>query len=296
MAKKKSVFGTILKIILGILGVVVLVVVGGYCYLKFALGIDVIDISKKINLISQPVAESEIISNSFEKDDGVDVLSSMFGTNEIATKNGDKYSFNLEAYIQADLQGDLLLTDKEVASLLSLFIEGVDVNSSGIDKDLIGLITLKQIKFSNFVDSVDSTSVDINYVFMADISAFKQNIVGENALIGFLANKFLPDKLYISSTLNIQMPKENYRDYSFTNKSFCLNNLNQEQTNSILDIFSLFSNEDLKETMPNKFNTMFCDSLFGGNGKKGVLGNIKEFASIEFVEEINNIKIFIKKV
>ena len=296
MAKKKGILSAILKLILGLLGVVVLVVVGGYCYLKFALGIDVIDITKKLNLISSPVSESQIVSNSFEKEDGVDVLSNMFGSNDIVTKDGDKYTFNIEAYAQADLQIDPMLSDSDVASLFALFVEGVDANTIGLDKDLVKYITLKQIKFSNLVVSSDATSVDVNYIFAADLASVKKDAAEQNAIISFLVNKFVPDKLYLSSTFNIQLPKDNYQEYTTTNSSFVLNNLNQEQTNGVLDVLSIFSSEDLKVTLPDKLNTMFCDALFGGNGNKGLVGNIKSVASVEFVEDIENIKIFIKKV
>lgn len=296
MANKKSLLGTILKVVFGILGAIVVIAVGGYCYLKFALGIDIIDITKKLNLISNPVSESEIISNPFEKEDGVEVLSTMFGTNNIVSQEGNKYNFNLEAFVQADMQADTILSDNEIASLLALFIEGVDANSSGIDNDLAGYITLKQISFSNFVSLTDEISFDINYVFVTDLTSVKQEASKENAIIGFLVNKFLPDKIYFNSIFNIQLSKENYQNYAITNGSFVLNKLNQEQTNSILDVFSIISNEDLKTTLPTKINTMFCNTLFGGNGNKGLLGNIKDVSSIEFIEENSNIKIFIKKV
>ena len=296
MAKKKGIFSAILKLILGLLGVIVLVVVGGYCYLKFALGIDVIDITKKLNLISSPVSESQIVSNSFEKEDGVDILSNMFGSNDIVTKDGDKYTFNIEAYAQADLQIDPMLSDSDVASLFALFVEGVDANTIGIDKELVKYITLKQIKFSNLVVSSDATSVDVNYIFAADLVSVKKDAAEQNAIISFLVNKFVPDKLYLSSTFNIQLPKDNYQEYTTTTNSFVLNNLNQEQTNGVLDVLSIFSSEDLKVTLSDKLNTMFCDALFGGNGNKGLVGNIKSVASVEFVEDIENIKIFIKKV
>ena len=123
MAKKKGLLSAILKIILALVGIVVLVVVGGYCYLKFALGIDVIDVSKKLKMLSQTPSESQIITNSFEKENGIDVLSTMFGENNIVTREGNKYSFNLELYAQADLQIEPMLTDSDVASLFSLFFQ-----------------------------------------------------------------------------------------------------------------------------------------------------------------------------
>ena len=296
MAKKKSILGAILKIVLGILGVVVLVAVGGYCYLKFAMGIDIIDITNKLGLLAQTPSESEMISTPYEKEDGVEVLSSMFGSNDIVTRDGDKYNFNLEAYIQADLQVEPYLSGSDAASLFALFIDGVDANSIGIDEDLVKYISLKQIKFSNAVSTASSTSVDINYIFAADLLSIKQSASEENAIIGFLVNKFVPDTLYLSSTFNIEFSKENYQDYTITNSSFIVNSLSQEQTNSVLDVLSLFSNEDLKETLPEKLNTMFCNTLFGGDGKNGLVGSIKGVGSIEFIEQAQGVKMFIKKV
>lgn len=296
MAKKKGLLGAILKIVLGIIGVVVLVVVGGYCYLKFAMGIDIIDISNKLGLLSQTPSESEIISTPYEKEDGLDILSTMFGTNDIVTKNGDKYTFNLEAYVQADLQVEPVLSDSDVASLFALFVEGVNASSIGIDKDLLKYISLKQIKFSNASSTATSTSVDVNYVFATDLVSIKKSASEENAIIGFLVNKFIPDKLYLSSTFNLEIPKDDYQSYSVTDISFILNNLSQDKTNAVLDVLSILSNEDLKETLPDKINTMFCNALFGGDGKNGLVGSIKGVLSVEFAEQVQGIKMFIKKV
>jgi len=296
MAKKGGLLSTILKIVLGLVAFVLIVCVGGYCYLKYALGIDIIDITKKLNLISQTPAESQIVTNSFEKQEGEAVLTTMFGENDIVTKNGDKYVFNLEAFVQFDLQSDIKLSDKQVASLYSLFLEGVDPAIIGIDKDILDSVSLKQITFSNLVVTSDATSVDVNYILCTDLTNIKAQATSKNAIMGFVVNKFVPDTLYINSTFNIQLPKDDYQSYTKTNISFVINNLNQQQTNDVLDILSFVSNEDLKESLPDKLNGMFCDALFGGNGNRGLMGNIKGVAGIEFLEDVDSIKIFIKKV
>lgn len=296
MAKKKSLGGTILKIILGIIGVIVLIVIGGYLYLRFALGIDIFDIKNKLDLLKKPVSESTLITDPFNDVNGTDVLEDMFGVNDICTTEEDKTIFNLEAYVQADLQLDTVLSNEELASVFSLFFENVDYTSLGLNDDYSKYLTLKQIKFSNIVVSADSTSADINYIVKFEMDTYKEQISSTSGIVAFLINTFVPNNIYISSTFNIEIPVDSFEDYVVTNKNFLINNLTQQETNSVLDLVNLLSKDDTKTTLPNTINEIFCDALFGGKGSAGLISSIKDLGGVEFCNTDSGIAIVIKKV
>ncbi|MBQ3047424.1 MAG: hypothetical protein IJD48_00210 [Clostridia bacterium] len=296
MAKKKGVLSTILKIVFGILGVIVLIVVGGYCYFKYVLGFDIIDVTNKLKLVSQSPVESEIVTNPYQNKDVEDILNTMFGTNDFVLKEGDDYKFDLEVFAQQSLQTDIELTDKHLASLFSAFLNSADPAKIGIDKAVLDNIFLSQIKFSNFEQDSTYTSADINFIFGLSLDQIKDEYTKDNALLSFVANAFLPDKVYVSSTFNVQIPKDDFRSYTITRKSFAINNLNQEDTNRVLEILTLVLGEENTNNFVDSINTTFCDALFGGNGKTGMIEYIQGATNIEFTKDIDEIKIFIKKV
>ena len=135
MSKAKHIGLTVLKIVLGVIAVIAVVLIALYCYLRFALGIDIIDIKQKLDLLNQPVSESQLISNSFEEQDGVSTLNKLFGDNQIYNNTGDEVSFNLEAFAAAALQQNTSLSDKELAAMFSLFFENVDFSTLGLTED-----------------------------------------------------------------------------------------------------------------------------------------------------------------
>lgn len=297
MAKQKSVWKTLLKVLLAIIGVVVLVVVGVYCYLRFALGIDIFDIKNKLDLLNKPVSESTLVTEPFNEVDGQTVLEKLYGANDICTVEDGKLTFNLEAYLAADLlQVENVLTDEELASVFSLFFNNVDYTKIGLEDDYANFFTIKQIKFSNLVLGHDGTSVDVNYVVKLEMKDLKDEFSSESGIIAFLLNTFIPNDIYVSSTFNIEVPTNSFEDYVVTNKSFLINNLSQTQTNEVLDMFSKIANDDLKTTLPNSTNEIFCDALFGGKGSAGLISSIKDLGAVEFCDTADGIAIVIKKV
>ena len=296
MAKKGSVGKTILKIIFGIIITIGVIFIGLYCYLKFALGIDIFDIKNKLSLLNKPVNQSTLITQSFTEDDGLNVIESMYGENNIYSRNGDEIVFNFDVFVASDILEQQTLTDEQLASLFSVFFENVDYTKLGLQENYSQFLSVKQIKFSNLTTSADSTSVDINYVIKLDIEDLQEELMSESGIIAFIIDTFLPDNLFISSTFNISIPKDAYENYVITDKSFLINNLSQQQTNEVLELVNLISKEDLKSTLPSNVNTMLCDLLFGGQGSAGLISSIKDIGGIEFCQTADGIAIVIKKV
>ena len=81
--RKSSILSSILKILAIILLIIVVFVIMAYCFLRFSLGIDLIDIKRKLDLLRAPVSESAIITKPFNDQDAIEAFSKMFGTNTI---------------------------------------------------------------------------------------------------------------------------------------------------------------------------------------------------------------------
>ena len=127
--RQPSLLGGILKFFGFMILAGVIIVVGFYCYLRFALGIDLIDIKRKIDLLNVKVEETQIITNPYEDADAANAFVKIFGSEEIYKDNGEGYVFDKTTFETSALIADANLTDKEFAGLISIYMQKLYSNN-----------------------------------------------------------------------------------------------------------------------------------------------------------------------
>lgn len=254
MAKKGgSCLGTLLKVFLGIVITLVILVVAAYLILRFALGIDVIDIYKKLNALRN-YDEAKIVDSPYSATDLESVTDKLdtVGLGFLYTEDPEtgeiKLDFDSNYFNEMDdesqwvglFASDLKLSGPEIASIVDNVMRGM---SEFTDFELAGLnmgelnFQLKQFKFDNLVTDSDTgfVTVDFNLVASVDVKPIK-DLIEENGF-GFI-NRWIPDKLFISSTNTLTQTGE--CDYGVEHAGLGINNLDAKGTQELCDLIGKY--------------------------------------------------------
>lgn len=264
--KKRSFLGSFLKAILVIVIVIVTLIIGGYLILKYAVGIDIIDIKHKLNLLNANVNESEIISNPYSNADAFDAFNVMFGeNNNVYVQDGETFTFNAEELTNASLISDeMQLTSNQLAGCTNVFIS----NSMSSDVDVSGFTLeaeLKQLMFSNLRNEEDVIKVDVNSVVKFDFAILKNEIKKANNFFGNFILRYIPNNIYLTLNTELTIDAATNNGYTVTSKGVKINNLSEKQSNEVLDIFSKLYT-DRETTLETEITTQFTDLIFSCNG------------------------------
>lgn len=292
--RQPSIVGGILKFLGFMILAGVLIVVGFYCYLRFALGIDLIDIKRKIDLINVKVEESQIVTNAYDDSDAADGFAIIFNNEDIYKDNGDGYVFDKTAFENAgSLVANVSLTDKQFAGIINVYMKNLFDN--GQDKDFAQNIKLKQIKFTNFSNQEGKTSVDMSVIAMLDFSTIKSEVGKEDNFISGLLTSFIPESIYINCNFKVIIDNANPQDIEVESNYVLINNLTKEQSNEIFDFINNFmggNSNFMADTLTETFSTV----LFGSETETSFFDKISGFSYFTFESDDTNIYLSIKKV
>lgn len=287
--KKMKWWLKLIIVILSIVAVIALLLFGTYAYLKYTLKIDVFDIKNKLELLNQDYHSSSFITNPYDETDTANAFYKLFENENIYYSSENGYIFNKEQFDASSLVGIKNLSDKETAGLMQTLLSKLEGSRFSQDNDLTKSLNLKQIKFSNFSSSAQNYSLDITYTLKFNLSA---NLLGAGGLVNSLFGGLIPNSFYITSTFSLQVQEQNY---SLTNKSFCINALNHEQSASILETLSLLVDDALSQIEP-ELNSTICQLLLGDETTNGMVDNINDCAGFEFKQIDDKIVLEFKKV
>lgn len=236
MAKEKTVGGTIVKIVVGIILAIVLVVVGLYLIAKYALGIDILGAYSSLKQLGTTVNTETIITHTYEKnDDMVNSLNNIFelraGETGIVSGGDGSISIDYERLENLLFDTELELTDKQIACILDASLNKYATTSEEA-ADMIKGLELCQIKFSEYAEAGGKfKSVKINYVVKFSLEDIKSYM---NSFPLNLFKKLLPNELYLTS--DIILTKDNTAPWKYDLKAenTKINNLDTEKTNSLV--------------------------------------------------------------
>ena len=214
-----------LVVIVAILGVAV---IGGYIYVRSAYGIDLFRTAGQLKTLTEQVNEAELCPNAYGDSDFVDLKNSVNAEIEGLVKfeegkgyNG--YILDFNALIGAELSKTIALSEKQVGALAqTVFYEqtGGKIQLGGKQTD----VTIVQTDFSEIAEN---GSADFNVVCKLDLSPFKADM---DKFPYSLFKKYIPDSLYVSSTVRVDKTTDGQFDYTVSHKGLALNNLNAEET------------------------------------------------------------------
>lgn len=266
------------KLIITIITIVVVIIagaVGTYIYVKNTYDIDLINTVLQLKKISDPVDEKKLITNPCTEEDKTkaheEVNNSVNGFIGNDGINFDKLLTEMKTVIKLD--------DKQLACLAQEVIDQEMKGKITIGEQDIPL-SLMQIDISNVNNEGNA---DFNTIVKLDISSFKTNM--NNFPLSML-KKYVPDYLYISSTVWVEKNKENEVvvpfAYSTTSTSFTINTLTDKETTELFKTLDAVIKIGTADNLNNQIGNAILGSLIGNEEQNGLAYSLKQYGAKDY--------------
>ena len=272
------------KLIITIITLVVVIIagaVGTYIYVKNTYDIDLINTVLQLKKISDPVDEKKLITNPYSSEDKEraheiinNSVNGFIGSDKI---NFDKLLTEMKTVIKLD--------DKQLACLAQEVIDQEMKGKITIGEQDIPL-SLMQIDISNVNNEGNA---DFNTIVKLDISSFKTNM--NNFPLSML-KKYVPDYLYISSTVWVEKNKENEVvvpfAYSTTSTSFTINTLTDKETTELFKTLDAVIKIGTADNLNNQIGNAILGSLIGSEEQNGLAYSLKQYGAKDYKFVLEN--------
>lgn len=266
-----------LVVIVAVLGVVV---IGGYIYVRSAYGIDLFRTAGQLKTLTEQVNEAELCPNAYGDSDFADLKNSVNAEIEGLVKfeegkgyNG--YTLDFNALIGAELSKTIALSEKQVGALAqTVFFEqtGGKIQLGSKETD----VTIVQTDFSEIAEN---GSADFNVVCKLDLSPFKADM---DKFPYSLFKKYIPDSLYVSSTVRVDKTTDGQFDYTVSHKGLALNNLNAEETEDLFHTLDAVLKIGSAESANLQIGTIAVNALIGNEQSVGFAYSLKAVGASSF--------------
>ena len=255
--------------------------VGTYIYVKNTYDIDLINTVLQLKKISDPVDEKKLITNPYSNEDKEraheiinNSVNGFIGSDKI---NFDKLLTEMKTVIKLD--------DKQLACLAQEVIDQEMKGKITIGEQDIPL-SLMQIDISNVNNEGNA---DFNTIVKLDISSFKTNM--NNFPLSML-KKYVPDYLYISSTVWVEKNKENEVvvpfAYSTTSTSFTINTLTDKETTELFKTLDAVIKIGTADNLNNQIGNAILGSLIGSEEQNGLAYSLKQYGAKDYKFVLEN--------
>jgi len=272
----KAILITLLVLVL----IVAIAFFGTYFYVRSTYGIDLFRTANQLKTLNEQVDESTLCPNAYGDSDFVDmkdVVNAKFG-GLIVYQDGkgyNGYSMDVTALAGKSFEGNVSLTEKQVGAIAQTMIFAQTGGKIKLgDKEVT--VSVVQVDFS---DVADNGSADFNVVAKLDLAPFKTDMEGFPYKY---VKKYIPDTLYVSSTVRVDKADKNTFEYTVSHKSLTLNNLSSDDTAELfktLDtIFKIGSIEDLNV----QIGTIATNALIGNKDNLGFAYSMKAIGATTF--------------
>ena len=266
-----------LVVIVAILGVAV---IGGYIYVRTTYGIDLFRTAGQLKTLTQEVDETALCPNAYGDKDFVDMrtevnkrLDGLISYEEGKGYNG--YSVNFASLAGKRMDDMISLTEKQVGAIAqTVFYEQTGGKIKLGEKEVS--VTVVQVDFSEFADN---GSADFNVVAKLDLTPFKADM-GEFPYKYF--KKYIPDSLYVFSTVRVDKTKAEGFDYKVTHKSLTLNNLSADDTADLFDTLNAVLKIGTAENLNLQIGKTAVNALIGTAENPGFAYSMKAIGATTF--------------
>ena len=266
-----------LVVIVAILGVAV---IGGYIYVRTTYGIDLFRTAGQLKTLSQDVDESALCPDAFGEQDFVTMKSEIDKrfSGLIVYEKGkgyNGYSVNFDALNGKVMTDMISLTEKQVGAVAQTVFFGQTAGKLKIGgKDVS--VTVVQIDFSEIAAN---GSADFNVVAKIDLTPFKADMGGFPYKY---FKKYIPDNLYVSSTVRVDKTEEDGFAYTVTHKSLTLNNLSADDTADLFDTLNAVLKIGTAENLNMQVGTTAVNALIGTKDNPGFAYSMKAIGAKSF--------------
>lgn len=272
------------KLIITIITLVVVIIagaVGTYIYVKNTYDIDLINTVLQLKKISDPVDEKKLITNPYSNEDK-EKAHEIINNSVNGFIGSDKINFDK---LLTEMKTVIKLDDKQLACLAQEVIDQEMKGKITIGEQDIPL-SLMQIDISNVNNEGNA---DFNTIVKLDISSFKTNM--NNFPLSML-KKYVPDYLYISSTVWVEKNKENEVvvpfAYSTTSTSFTINTLTDKETTELFKTLDAVIKIGTADNLNNQIGNAILGSLIGNEEQNGLAYSLKQYGAKDYKFVLEN--------
>lgn len=266
-----------LVVIVAILGVVI---IGGYIYVRTTYGIDLFRTAGQLKTLSQDVDESALCPNAYGEQDFVTMKSEIDKrfSGLIVYEKGkgyNGYSVNFASLAGKSMTDPIFLTEKHVGAIAQMvFYEQTGGKIKIGEKEVS--VTVMQVDFSEIAAN---GSADFNVVTKIDLTPFKADMGGFPYKY---FKKYIPDNLYVSSTVRVDKTEEDGFAYTVTHKSLTLNNLSADDTADLFDTLNAVLKIGTAESLNMQVGSMAVNALIGTKDAIGFAYSMKAIGAKSF--------------
>lgn len=266
-----------LVVIVAILGVVI---IGGYVYVRTTYGIDLFRTAGQLKTLTKDVDESALCPNAYGEQDFVEMKSAVNDKIDglIVYEKGkgyNGYSVNFDALNGKVMTDMISLTEKQVGAVAQTVFFGQTAGKLKIGgKDVS--VTVVQVDFSEIAAN---GSADFNVVAKLDLTPFKADMGGFPYKY---FKKYIPDNLYVSSTVRVDKTEEDGFSYKVSHKSVTLNNLSGDDTADLFNTLNAVLKIGTAENLNMQVGTMAVNALIGTEKSNGFAYSLKAIGATAF--------------
>lgn len=266
-----------LVVIVAILGVVI---IGGYVYVRTTYGIDLFRTAGQLKTLTKDVDESALCPNAYGEQDFVTMKSEIDKrfSGLIVYEKGkgyNGYSVNFASLAGKSMTDMISLTEKHVGAIAqTVFFEQTGGKIKLGDKEVS--VTVVQVDFSEIAAN---GSADFNVVAKIDLTPFKADMGGFPYKY---FKKYIPDNLYVSSTVRVDKTEEDGFSYKVSHKSVTLNNLSGDDTADLFNTLNAVLKIGTAENLNMQVGTMAVNALIGTEKSNGFAYSLKAIGATAF--------------
>lgn len=266
-----------LVVIVAILGVVI---IGGYVYVRTTYGIDLFRTAGQLKTLTKDVDESALCPNAYGEQDFAEMKSAVNDKIDgLIVYEKDKgyngYSVNFASLAGKSMTDPIFLTEKQVGAVAqTVFYEQTGGKIKLGDKEVS--VTVVQIDFSEIAAN---GSADFNVVAKIDLTPFKADMDGFPYKY---FKKYIPDNLYVSSTVRVDKTEEDGFSYKVSHKSVTLNNLSGDDTADLFNTLNAVLKIGTAENLNMQVGETAVNALIGTEKSNGFAYSLKAIGATAF--------------
>ena len=278
-----------LVVVVAILGVAI---IGGYIYVRSVYGIDLFRTAGQLKTLTQAVDESALCPDAFGEEDFAAMKTELnkkfdgFVSHEEG-KGYNGYSVNFDSLAGKSMTDPIFLTEKHVGAIAqTVFYEQTGGKIKIGEKEVS--VTAVQVDFSEIAAN---GSADFNVVAKIDLTPFKADMDGFPYKY---FKKYIPDNLYVSSTVRVNKTEEDGFAYTVTHKSLTLNNLSADDTADLFNTLDAVLKIGTAENLNIQVGSMAVNALIGTKDAIGFAYSMKAIGAKSFdFGTVSDIDLFI---
>ena len=263
-----------------IVAIVGVTVIGGYVYVRTTHGIDLFRTAEQLKTLSKDVDESALCPNAYGEQDFAEMKSAVNDKIDglIVYEKGkgyNGYSVNFASLAGKSMTDPIFLLEKHVGAIAqTVFYEQTGGKIKLGDKEVS--VTVMQVDFSEIAAN---GSADFNVVAKLDLTPFKADMGGFPYKY---FKKYIPDNLYVSSTVRVDKTEEDGFAYTVTHKSLTLNNLSADDTADLFDTLNAVLKIGTAENLNMQVGSMAVNALIGTKDNPGFAYSMKAIGAKSF--------------